>query len=195
MYSQVLLQIGFVSTSFVTGYVVLGLGESEGTVALCTAAFMGANAFGSLIFGFLGDSRGYRIVFVVGAVFGVLGYGLLIPGPEMEVVFVVFGLLGLFRSSMAVGSNMSIEFSHPRRAATYTAVVFTATAPLKILYPLIAGLLADSAGFPLVFGLAAGTVALVCGILMFRFSDPRFARSEADPNAVEYTSERESGML
>jgi MFS family permease len=171
---QVALQMGFVSISFITGYAVLRLGASEGTVALYTATFMAGNALGSLALGFLADARGYRVVYLAGAVCGLLGYGVMVTSPGSLVLFAVFALVGVFRGALAVGDNMAMEFARPEQAATYTAMMFTATSPFRVVLPLAAGAVADAIGTVSVFAVAAAAIVAALALGGLRLKDPRF---------------------
>lgn len=170
---QITLQLALAGTAFITSYAFLNLGVSEGTVAFCSVILMAATAFGSLLFGILGDYRGYRLVYVLGTVAAVVLYSIMAFSPSLPVVYLVYALSGLFMSSYFVGGNMAMEYCPPHRAATYTAIVFTATAPFRILAPLLAGAVADSVGLAAVFGAIAVTSVLALCLVAFKVKDPR----------------------
>ncbi|HUV06668.1 MAG TPA: MFS transporter [Spirochaetia bacterium] len=171
---QIALQLALSGTAFITAYAVLNLGATEGTVALFSAVLMGFTALGSLLFGILGDHRGYRIVFILGTAAAVVLYTVMAISPPLYIVFIVFALSGLFMGSFWVGGNMAMEYCPPHRAATYTAIAFTATAPFRIASPLLAGVLADAIGIPFVFGIIALASFLALYLVSFRVKDPRF---------------------
>lgn len=173
---QAAIQLPLSAIPFITAYAVLKLHVTTSTIGLFTGVLMGATSIGSLLFGLLADRRGYRRVFVVTTVFAVLSYAILTFLPSLPLVYLSFFLAGLLSSTQFMGNNMAMEFCPPGRAGTFTAIVSTASAPVKVVGPLVLGLLAARVGMISVFLLVtiAGLVALY--LILFRVSDPRFAR-------------------
>ena len=174
---QLFLQLGLASIAFVTSYAVMDLEEGEGSVAVGSGLLMLSHALGSLGLGLWADRRGYRGVYVAGGASGLLMAALMLFSPSFAVVLGVYALGGVFMSSLSVGGNMSIEFAPPHRTATYTAVSFTAVAPVRALAPVALGLLADRAGTVSVFAVVTAFCAAALAVALFALRDPR-RRSE-----------------
>ena len=164
---QVALQFTLSGIVFVTSHAVLNLGLDETVVALGSAVMMGSNAVASLLFGVLGDRRGYRPVFRVAAIAAAGLFLLMVVHPVQLTVFGAYLLAGVVLGGVVVGSNMTLEFAGPRRTATFTAIVFTAVAPARIGAPLLCGWLADRVGLPAVFGINAAVAALAVYLAFF----------------------------
>jgi MFS family permease len=179
LFSQMLLQLGYGGSAFITGYAVLSLGMGEGMVALGSSLLMTATAIGSFALGWLGDVKGYKRVFLLGSASSTLLYAVMSFLPPSSLVFLAYFLIGLLISSITVGGNMTMEFCEPERTATYTAIVYTAIAPVRILAPLFLGLVADYLGFPYVFGLICIASALSFFLLAYRITDPRSMKPAA----------------
>jgi MFS family permease len=173
---QICLQLPLTGVAFLTSYAILDLQVSEPVVAVCSALYMGASTVGSLLWGLLGDSGGYRRVFIIGSVFGIAAYSAMATLPELSVVYMAFVASGMFTSCLWVGTNMSLEFCHQSRAATYSAVVFTCTAPFRTLLPVFAGWSADRIGFVPVFASMAVFCLFAFYLAAVRVSDPRHAK-------------------
>ncbi len=173
---QSTIQLAAAAIPFITSYAVLRLGATEGNVGLFTAILMAATAAGSLLLGWIADSRGYRRVLVVGSALALLLFGLLIPSPSLNLVYLAFFLSGLVTSAVYLGNNMAMEFCKPAKAATYAAIVFTAGAPMRIVGPLVLGVVADAVGMPLVFALVAASALIAFYLSLFRLREPRTTR-------------------
>lgn len=170
---QALLHFPLAGVSFLTSYTVLNLGVPEPVVALCTVLYLSSYTVGSTLWGLLGDARGYRGVFIAGSLFGVVTFLAVSALPPVSVVYAAFVASGLFSSSVWVGGNMSLEFCDASRAGTYSAVVFTCTAPSRIALPIAAGWAADSLGLAPVFVALALSCLLAFYLAVWRVSDPR----------------------
>jgi len=70
------------------------------------------------------------------------------------------------------GYNMQLEFAEPRHVPRYVALTFTALAIPRFVAPLVAGLIADTVGFRVLFALAVVN-AVVAAAFLFRMRDPR----------------------
>jgi MFS family permease len=174
---QVAFQFALVAVPFVTGYAVLRLGAAPGVVALGSAILLGSEALGSIVLGFVADRHGCRPAFVAAGVCGVLLFGVMGASPPIGVVLAAYVLGGFMQSALVVGNNMTMEFAPPRRTATYSAVVFSSMAPVRIAAPLALGAVADSIGTAPVFVLVSVTSALALSLAAFSLDDPRDRRA------------------
>ncbi len=170
---QAALQFCPAAIGFVAGYAVLELRAAEGLIALGLALMLGAEALGSLVLGVVADRRGCRPVFVVAASCGTLLYGAMALSPPIGLVLGAYALYGLLLSALAVGSTMTMELAPPRRTATFSAVVFSAMAPVRVAGPIALGALADVSGTGPVFAIAAAASALGLYLAAARLPDPR----------------------
>jgi MFS family permease len=170
---QSLMQLAYSAPPFITAYAVLKLGVTAESVGFSTAILMGATAIGSLVVGLMADRRGYRRIFVVAGVGAILAYGILILLPSLPLVYVSYFLAGIVLSAQSMGNNMTMEYCGPENAGTYTAIVFTASAPARVLGPLALGAIAQIFGMRWVFVSITAVLALSLYLLLFRVRDPR----------------------
>ena len=132
IFMQVCLQLPLTGVAFVTSYAIMDLKVSDPTVALCSALYMGASTVGSMLWGLIEIQAG------IGACSSSVPYSALQPirrWPHCHSCqwCVAFVASGMFTSSLWVGTSMCLEFCHESRAATYSAVAFTCTAPFRTL--------------------------------------------------------------
>jgi hypothetical protein len=70
---------------------------------------------------------------------------------------------------------MTLELAPPRRTATFSAVVFSVMAPVRVAGPVALGALADAAGTGPVFAVVAAASAVALYLAAARLEDPRTA--------------------
>ena len=70
---------------------------------------------------------------------------------------------------------MTLDFAPPHRTATFSAVVFSAMAPVRVAGPIALGALADAAGTRPVFAIVAAASAAALYLAAARLEDPRLA--------------------
>ena len=136
---------------------------------------------GTLVLGWLADRAGHVVVVITGVAAAAAANALALGAPSLGVFGVVFVLSGVQQASISVsGLNVLLEFAPAEREGpTYLGLGQTSLAPVAFMAPLVGGLLADVAGFPVVFLIAAlgGTTALA--MLALRVRDPRRTRAVA----------------
>jgi len=139
LFLQISMQAGYVGVAFITSYAVNRLGASEGMIAVCTAVLMGFTALGSLLFGFIGDRKGYRLVFILAALASVAAYGISALYPNLYIIYGVYALSGLLLGCIVINHNMTFDYCSEEQYTTFPAIVFTANMPVRVLFPLLAG--------------------------------------------------------
>jgi len=133
------------------------------------------------VLGWLADRAGHVVVVITGVAAAAAANALALGAPSLGVFGFVFVLSGVQQASINVsGLNVLLEFAPAEREGpTYLGLGQTSLAPVAFMAPLVGGLLADVAGFPVVFLIAAlgGTTALA--MLALRVRDPRRTRAVA----------------
>ena len=132
--------------------------------------------FGSLAWGAWADRAGNKIVLLAATLCALAASILALAAPGPLVFSGVFALTGLGMAGVSIaGNNMVMEYAGtPRDIPLYTALFNAVTALPRAAAPLLGGLLADLAGYRVVFILAA-LLALASLILTRRASEPRHA--------------------
>lgn len=151
-------------------------------IGLLTAALIGSQAVMNLLWGFLGDRKGHKLVLTGGA-FALMSAALVARLAPTEAWFALtFVLLGAYIAGDAVSSwNILIEFCAPEDRPTYVGLTNTLLAPVVILAPLLGGWIATAFGYPALLT-TASTVALVGGLLfVFWVREPRAVMLDAQP--------------
>lgn len=171
---QMLATSARIATPFYILYVGKVIGADGATLGLLTFAFLGADTVSNLLWGYLGDKTGFRLVLIV-SILGWVGATVMLlnlhePGP----IFAAFALLGASLSGYMMAANtMILEFGNrddlPMRiAVSATAESITATAG-----PLIGGVVAEIYGYNTVFLASLGFLTAAFIVLILGVRDPR----------------------
>lgn len=173
---QMLATSARIATPFYILYVGKEIGADGKTLGLLTFAFLGADTASNLLWGYLGDKTGFRLV-LVASIVGWIGATLLLMNVhEPMAIFGSFALLGASLSGyMMASQTMILEFGSrddlPMRiAVSATAESITATAG-----PLVGGVVAEAFGYNVVFSASVGFLVSALIILLLAVREPRRA--------------------
>lgn len=164
--SRTTIQLGTMASGF---YIVYGIERFHidgATVGLLTAALVGSAAVMNLIWGFVGDRRGHKVVLASSAFALVLAALVAWQATSQFWLFATFILLGIYAAGDGVSSlNIILEFCTPQDRPTYIGLTNTLLAPVLSLAPLLGGGLVTTVGYTGLF-VTACCCALVGGVLM-----------------------------
>ena len=166
---------GSMASGFYTVYALRAWDAPASSAGLFTALLVAGHALGTLTLGWVADHAGHRLVLLVGMAATAAANVVALLAPTLPVFEAVFVLAGVQTAALNVSAmNVLLEFAPlPAERPTYVGLGTTSLAPVAFASPLVAGLLADSLGFRVVF-----VVALVMGVtglamLATRVRDPR----------------------
>jgi MFS family permease len=143
-------------------YIVFGserFGLTGAQVGWLTAVLVGTQALLNLLLGMLGDRRGHKLVLVLGAFTAAAASLAALLASSFAGLLLVFLLLGAAIAAETVSSfNIIIEFCRPEDRPTYIGLTNTLLAPVRILAPILGGVLVAQFDYQVLFGasLAAG---------------------------------------
>jgi len=147
------------------------------TLGLLSLAYLGADTLSNLLWGYLGDKTGFRLVLV----FSLAGWAaatlLLMLNHHPWAVFLAFFGLGAAQSGyMMAAQTMILEFGSRAEMPMRIAISSTAEGVMASLGPLVGGFIADHFGFNVVFGASLGFLAVGLLVLLTVVKEPRTAR-------------------
>ncbi len=175
---------GAMANGFYTVFGLRVLGAPEWEIARFTFILLAGQTVAQLLFGYVGDHVGHKPVLVAGALAIVLGNGVALATVRVEQLYIVFLCMAVALAAGNVSAlTFTLEFAPVADRPTYIGLGSTLIAPVAFLSPLVAGLVADSAGYQLVFAIAGLTAALSAGILVGHVRDPRHANRRPRPTA------------
>ena len=169
--------IGVMSSGFFTVYALRVLGSPAWRAGVFTTMLLIGQVTGNLVFGWVADRSGHRLVLAAGSA-AMAGASLVaLAAPSVDLLLLAFVLDGVYDAALTVsGLNILLELAPTAgERPTYVGLGRTAVAPIAFAAPLVAGLLADAAGFASVFAVSAAFSVFALALLIARVRDPRRA--------------------
>ena len=156
---------------------VSGLADTGTFLGLLGLAFIGADAISNLVWGYLGDKTGFKLVLTLSMSLSIASTVLLMSVHVPWAFFLAFFGLGASQSGyMMAAQTMILEFGSREEMPMRIAISSMAEGIMASLGPLAAGLMADKLGYPFVFGASIGFLVTGLGILLAFVKEPRTAQ-------------------
>lgn len=162
---QLILSLGGMAWGFLAVFAVDRWGLSDGYVGTFNTALLIGQSIGNLLFGYLGDRKGYWFVIISGALVAVVTLILPLFVTSPVWFYLVFGLRGLSLGAGFMTLLIVMEFCEPEIRPTYIGIASTTLGFAGIFAPMIGGLLAQQVGYQPLFIVSA--VLTTCGLLLF----------------------------
>jgi len=163
--ARLLMALAGMGTGFVTVAAVQRWAVADSTVGVYTAVLLIGQTAGNLVFGFLADRVGHKLILEIGGVALLLGFAAAWLAPAPGWFFLVFALLGLHSSTIIIsGILVVMEFSPAEKRPTYVGLSNTAVGVVSSIAPLLGAGLANIA-YSWLFAASAG-IALAAFVLM-----------------------------
>lgn len=162
------IALGLLGHNFLTAAALERFGLKDSEIAPFTAALFAAQAAADLILGWLADRWGHKQVLEVSTGLGIISLILAVVAPTPVWFILIFVLVGATQAGYQLsGFTMVMGFSTPAERPTYIGVANTAMAPVTIAGPLLAGWLAELAGYNALFIVL--TLVAVGGLAMLHW--------------------------
>jgi MFS family permease len=164
LFCRAAIALGLVGHSFFTAAALERFHPSEAEIGVFTAVLLGVQALGHLSLGALADRWGHKQVLELATSVGLLALLLAVMAPTTSWFLLIFALVGIAQAGYQLsGFTLVFSFSTPTERPTYIGVANTTLTPVAALGPLLAGVLAEVAGYSALFAvlLAIGLVGLL----------------------------------
>lgn len=174
---QMLATSARIATPFYILYVGKSIHLTGGTLGLLSFAFLGADTLSNLVWGYLGDKTGFRLVLLFSVAGWIAATLLLMEVHAVPAIFAAFFGLGAAQAGyMMAAQTMILEFGAREDLPMRIAVSATAESITATAGPLLGGWMADMFGYNIVFGASLGFLAAALFILVVAVRDPRHRR-------------------
>jgi MFS family permease len=174
---QMLASSGRIAVPFYGLYVGASIHMTGELLGLLTTSFLLADTLSNLIWGYLGDKTGFRLVLLFSILTWAASTLLLIEVHSLWAIVLAFAGLGAGQSGYNMSAQtMILEFGARDDLPMRIAVSATAESITATLGPLIGGKIADLFGYNVVFGISIGVLVAGLLFLMIAVKEPRTAR-------------------
>lgn len=163
---RILAQFGTVGFAFYTVYVVRYYGVDEATAGILTGLLLVVQTLFNPIMGWLGDRWSHRGVMVLGMMAAAISAGVALWAPSVGWFYLAYAMAGIAQVAVwTIAMAMTLEFGLEHEKPSYIGLANTLIAPTAFIIPLLAGWLADYAGYHATF-LATSIGAIATVILL-----------------------------
>jgi MFS family permease len=177
MLAQSFAVAGRIAAPFYVLYASATVALTGANLGLLSVVYLGADTVSNMLWGYLGDRSGFKSTFVIGLVLWIGATGLLLAAHTPIAVFAAFFGLGAAQSGYNMSSQtMVLEFGLREDTAMRLAFSSTAEGLMAALGPLVGGLIAAVAGYPVLFIVSMALEAAALAILLTLVEEPRNRR-------------------
>jgi MFS family permease len=154
----------------------------DGQAASFGIAMLVGQSAANLIFGYLADRKGHKIVLEISIFFNVAAFILALIAASPEWFFAVFALRGIsLAGNFVSGMSLPLEFSEPQDRPTYIGLAGTIPGTAGAIAPILAGILASALGYPVLFVVSIVIAVASLGCLHWIVRDPRIHHPKNSP--------------
>ena len=174
---QMLATASRLAAPFYILYAAATIQMTGAKLGLLSLAFLGADTLSNLVWGYLGDKAGFRVVLLLSLVVWIGATGLLMGAHDITLFAAAFFGLGAGQSGyMMAAQTMILEFG--QRDDMPMRIAFSATAEgiMAAAGPLAGGIMATALGYPTVFAVSIGFLLASLVLLVAAVKEPRTAR-------------------
>jgi MFS family permease len=172
--AQALAVASVMAAPFYTLYAGTKIELTGATLGALSLAYLGADTVMNMVWGNLADRFGYRFPFICALILWAASLALLIVSPSLPMFCAAFFGLGAAQAGYAMCSQtMILEYGTRDDIALRLAISATLEGSLAATMPLIGGLVATLAGYPVVFLAAMACQGAALLLLITRVKDPR----------------------
>ncbi|MGC8837718.1 MAG: MFS transporter [Anaerolineae bacterium] len=150
--SRAVIGVADAGVPFYAIYATRRIAGAASEVAAFNLALMISQAVSTLVWGYLGDRYGYRLIYRVAAVMGFATASLTLLVSDLSGYLLIFTLLGGTLGGLIIAdSNLVLELSPREQTPTYVGMMNAVLGPVTGLAPLLGGVLATTWGYPAIF--------------------------------------------
>lgn len=152
LFSQVFMGGGSIAIGFLAVYAIKTWGLPDSQAGIFTVAILIGQSLSNLIFGWLADQRGHKIILELSVLSTIVSVGIATLAPAASWFYMVFFLMGVSNAGFMLSGIMFIfEFCQPEIRPTYIGLNNTFNGVIAIVMPFLGGWLISSQGYHLMF--------------------------------------------
>jgi len=175
--TQTFTGAGNMAIGFLAVYAIQRWNMPDSEAGAYTVAMLVAQALINLVFGWLADRKGHKLIIQICVLTTALAAGIAAIAPLNEWFYLVFALVGISNAGFMLSGIMIVfEFCTPEVRPTYIGINNTFNGIVAIAMPLIGAALAKGFGFQAMFGVTFAVSMLGLILLRFWVQEPRKLR-------------------
>lgn len=177
LFSQIVTAMGGMAVGFLAVYAVRHWDLPDSQAGAFTISMLVGQALSNLVFGWLADRKGHKLVLELATLAGALAAGIASISPAPLWFHAVFALLGASSAGFMLSGIMIVfEFCEHDVRPTYIGLNNTVIGVFSALTPLLGGWLANTAGYKTLFVISFGISLVGLSLLRWTVREPRHAK-------------------
>ncbi len=150
---------------------------SGANIGLLSLAYLGADTVSNLVWGYLGDKTGFRLIMLVSLVLWIGSTVLLMNADSLLLIVAAFAGLGASQSGyMMSAGTMILEFGDRDEMPMRIAFSATAEGIMASIGPLFGGIVSSALGYGWLFSISIAFLLAGLVVLVTLVKEPRTAR-------------------
>lgn len=167
-----------VSLPFWTLYIGEQMGLDGSLIGWLSLAFISADTMSNILWGPIGDRLGFRIVYAIATMFGLLGMLFLVLGDDW-LLYAAFVALGFASCGWQMAAyTLVLEFGAHEDIPMRLGLVGTVESAVSFIGPIAAGFAIAWAGYSPLIVVTVVTLGLALALITFFVKEPRHTRPD-----------------
>jgi len=172
--TQVISAFGAMASGFIMVFALHRWEIPDGQAASFTIAILVGQSAANLLFGFIADRKGHKVVLEFSIIFNILAFGLALLAFSPIWFYAIFALRGIsLAASFVSGMSFPLEFSEPKDRPTYIGLAGTVPGIAGAIAPILGGVLASAIGYNVLFSVSIFVAVISLGCMHWLVHDPR----------------------
>jgi len=172
--ARTLLSFGNMPLGFFSIYASQTLGVGARYAGVFTAIILAAQMPSYLLFGYLGDRKGHKVVACASGLAVMMALVIALFARSFAGFALLFGLVGVFSATFYMShTNMVLELCPHRDKTSYVAIANVVPAAPAAVAPLLGGYLVQKVSYLPMFAVASVPLAIGLIVLIFFVGEPR----------------------
>ncbi|MFN3513332.1 MAG: MFS transporter [Phenylobacterium sp.] len=174
MVVQMLAIAGRMAVPFYIIFAASTIELTGANLGLLSLAFLGADTVSNLLWGYMGDRTGFRLIMLISLIIWIASTVLLVNAHDLLLIAAAFAGLGASQSGyMMSAGTMILEFGHRDEMPMRIAFSATAEGIMAAAGPLAGGLISASLGYGWLFSLSVAFLLAALTVLIALVKEPR----------------------
>jgi MFS family permease len=149
-------------------------------LGIFSLAFLGADTMSNLIWGALGDKKGFRLVYILSNIAWIGAFLLMLLAKDQSGFVLGFIALGAALCGYSMSQQtLVLEFGSREDTPMRLAISTTAETSVAAIGPIMGGIIASFYGFVPVIWLSIGLIAMALMVMLFGVREPRATPSNS----------------
>ena len=172
--ARAIATMGRMAMPFYILYAGQTIGLSGETLGIVTFAFTMSGTFSNLLWGYLADARGFRLVMLMTSVLWILSMLLLLVSTDFIVTVIVFVGIGAATQGFEnAARNIVLEFGDRENLPVRIALANSVSQVTGSIGPLLGGVLSTALGYESVFIVSIVFLGIGASLIFLRIPEPR----------------------